>query len=76
MQDEAETRWQMERARIISTIENEMSVRERNLKENAYYLKVGESRYLQVYDKNESHFDIDETPPSGVEGGNAAAQAD
>ena len=69
--DEAEMRWQMERARIISTIENEMSVKERELKENVYYLKVRDRRFLQVYDKNEKHFDIDDPAP-----GAAAAQVE
>ncbi|CAF1293695.1 unnamed protein product [Adineta ricciae] len=40
--------WHLERARIVSAIENEMSIDERKLEKNKYWTNVGDQRYLQV----------------------------
>ena len=44
----------LERARIVSAIENEMSNEERKLEKNKYWTNVDGQRYLQVeeIDKN------------------------
>ena len=56
VQQEAEMRWQMERARIISAIESEMTPQQRMKKENTYFITVAGNRYLQIYDVNPDHF--------------------
>ncbi|CAF1503535.1 unnamed protein product [Adineta ricciae] len=40
--------WHLERARIVSAIENEMSNDERKLEKNKYWTNVDGQRYLQV----------------------------
>ena len=48
---DAQLRWRMERARIISRIEHEMSETERQDIDNKYYVELQDKRFLQVYDK-------------------------
>jgi hypothetical protein len=67
---DADLRWQMERARIIADIENDMSVQEREKKDNMYYIVLNEKRFLQVYDVDETVFSHeDEAGAAGGGGG-------
>lgn len=51
IEENALLRWRMERARIISRIEQEMSENERQDDPNKYYVELQDKRFLQVYDK-------------------------
>lgn len=46
--EEAEHKWQLERARIIMAIENEMSPVEKNSKSNKYFIELDNDRFLQI----------------------------
>lgn len=52
----AEHTWQLERARIIMALENEMSPEERKQSKNKYFVEILGQRYLQIYDNDLEHF--------------------
>jgi len=54
----AEHTWQLERARIIMALENEMTPEERKLAKNKYFVEILGERYLQIYDNDLEHFSL------------------
>ncbi len=54
--EEADRKWQLERARIIFAIENEMSFEQRNDEKTRYWLERQEKRYIQILDIDKTHF--------------------
>lgn len=57
--DEADDQWFLERARLISSIENEMDEECRNLPQNRYWTTLGGKRYLQIEAIDQDHFRAD-----------------
>jgi hypothetical protein len=62
--DEADRSWLLERARIIFSIEHEMSSEERQSEENRYWVTINGLRYIQVEEIDEEwgREDKDEEP--------------
>jgi len=58
--DDAENNWQLERARIIFAVENEMSPEERKEPRNSYFFTMDGKRYMQINEVQEDHFAIKE----------------
>jgi len=54
--EDADKKWHLEWARIIFSIENEMSPHERLDPANQYWTTVNGNRYLQVQEVNANHF--------------------
>eukprot|EP01103_Thecamoeba_quadrilineata_P015282 TRINITY_DN477_c0_g1_i1.p1 TRINITY_DN477_c0_g1~~TRINITY_DN477_c0_g1_i1.p1 ORF type:complete len:642 (+),score=111.44 TRINITY_DN477_c0_g1_i1:45-1970(+) len=54
--EEADKQWHLEWARIIFSIENEMSPAERLEPRNCYWTNVGGLRYIQVQEVDSKHF--------------------
>lgn len=54
--DESERHWRLERARMILTAEQNMSVEQRQSPKNAYWVVVKNARYLQVQEVNANHW--------------------
>lgn len=59
--EQAENTWQLERARIIMAIENEMTTSERKNPRNKYFVEIAGDRYLQIYDNDVTHFALKKT---------------
>lgn len=57
--EDAENTWQLERARIIMAIENEMTTAERKNPRNKYFVEISGDRYLQIYANDEKHFALE-----------------
>ena len=54
--EEADKQWMLERARIMSSIQSEMSEAEMHLPEFRYWTDIDKKRYLQVISANEKHY--------------------
>jgi hypothetical protein len=64
--DEADKQWSLERARIMFSIQNEMTVHEMQAKEYRYWTDVDSNRFLQVITSNENFYPA-ETPEQTIE---------
>ena len=54
--DEARMIWQLEQARILFSIENEMSPAEREKELAGYQINIGGELFVQVYKTDDQHF--------------------
>lgn len=52
----AENKWRLERARVIMSIENEMTMADRQHPRNKYFVQIGLERFIHIYDNDEKHF--------------------
>lgn len=52
----AENKWRLERARVIISIENEMTMTDRKHPRNKYFVEIENVRFIHVYDNDEKHF--------------------
>lgn len=59
--EEADKQWMLERARIMSSIQSEMSAEEMKLPEFRYWTDIDKKRWLQVISSNDKHY-VEETP--------------
>jgi len=57
--EDADKKWHLERARVVTSIENEMTASERDANLNKYWTVVDKQRYLQVQEVDEKHFASD-----------------
>ena len=58
--EEADKQWALERARIMFSIQNEMSLDEMNQPQYRYWTEVGNKHYLQDISANDKHY-LEET---------------
>jgi hypothetical protein len=54
--DEAESRWKLEMARMVLSMERSMSEEERIKQENQYWVLMDGKRYLQVEEEDFEHW--------------------
>ena len=54
--DEAESRWKLEKARMVLSMERSMSEEERIKQENQYWVLMDGKRYLQVEEEDLQHW--------------------
>eukprot|EP01126_Amoeba_proteus_P057551 TRINITY_DN7331_c0_g1_i6.p1 TRINITY_DN7331_c0_g1~~TRINITY_DN7331_c0_g1_i6.p1 ORF type:complete len:324 (-),score=79.26 TRINITY_DN7331_c0_g1_i6:199-1170(-) len=79
--DDADKEWQIQRAKIIFSIENEMTDEERSLEENKYWCEINQKRYLQVEHFDPHHYHVvsssdedDEDDDDDEDGGGSGLQ--
>eukprot|EP01126_Amoeba_proteus_P048002 TRINITY_DN5523_c0_g1_i1.p1 TRINITY_DN5523_c0_g1~~TRINITY_DN5523_c0_g1_i1.p1 ORF type:complete len:631 (-),score=144.40 TRINITY_DN5523_c0_g1_i1:133-2025(-) len=58
--DDADKEWQVQWAKIIFSIENEMTDEERCSQDSKYWCDIAGKRYIQVEDYDPTHYGVDE----------------
>jgi hypothetical protein len=72
---EAEHRWQLERARIIDSIEGEMTLAQRLSKVNKFWAEYNGSAYLQVMKVDEEYYSVSAAEARALHAAQAAGHA-